>query len=182
MQRGKHFCARILDYNFTSSHFTFQILHFKFYISKNLRCFWNFCEFIEIFFKIFAEFLKIFCFFWKSFDIFIKKIYNYKNGGKYGWFKTRKKVFDLGLAFLHCSNHNCAFYHFHVIKLLELFLCSTYVIYFVGLALLFTGGYNEEKHNSFAKWIMWILGFLFLIVSTALLVFGIKTGQISLFN
>lgn len=96
--------------------------------------------------------------------------------------KHAKRCLIWGLVFCIAAITIVLLYYFHVIKLLELFLCSTYVIYFVGLALLFSGGYNDEKHNSFAKWIMRVLGFVFLILSIALLVFGIHTGQISLFN
>lgn len=97
-------------------------------------------------------------------------------------FKHAKRCLIWGSIFCVLAITMVLLYHFHVIKLLELFLCSIYVIYFVGLALLFSGGYNDEKNNTFAKWAMWIMGFSFLILSIALLIFGIQTDQIALFN
>lgn len=95
--------------------------------------------------------------------------------------KIAKKYLFFGIFFGACAIAFSLLYYFNVIKNLDLFLAVIYVIYFTGVALFFNGGYCREKGNVNAKRINYIISFLCVAGATALLIYGLVIGKVSLF-
>ena len=70
-------------------------------------------------------------------------------------------------------------YYFNIIKTLDSFLSLTYVAYFVSLGLIFVGSYQKECANRRAELTANIFGFICLLASTIMLIYGFATGLIS---
>ncbi len=69
-------------------------------------------------------------------------------------------------------------YIFHAIKFLDNFLVLTYILFFVGLALMFTGGYQKRAGNQgFAK-LFYFLSMLCIIAAFAFTIWGLAKGWI----
>ena len=73
-------------------------------------------------------------------------------------------------------------YYYNIIKYLDLYLCVTYVVYFAGLALFYNGKYCNSREKNKAKVANYILSFVLVSISIALLIYGFVSGQVSLFN
>lgn len=73
-------------------------------------------------------------------------------------------------------------YYFNIIKTLDSFLSLTYVAYFISVGLIFVGSYQKECQNRKAELAANIFGFVCLLASTAMLVYGFSTGLISFIN
>lgn len=73
-------------------------------------------------------------------------------------------------------------YYFNIIKTLDSFLSLTYVAYFISLALIFVGSYQKECQNNKTALVANIFGFVFMLASTVMLIYGFSTGLISFVN
>ncbi len=92
-----------------------------------------------------------------------------------------KRFIILAILFSIIAISFSLLYHFKIVTYLSLYLAVTYTSYFVGLALLYNGAYNREKEKNVAKKLNLIFGVLFVLLSIALLVYGIIVGDIVLF-
>lgn len=92
-----------------------------------------------------------------------------------------KKCMGFGIIFSLAAVVFAVLYHFNLIKSLDSFLALTYVAYFVGLALMYNGGYHREYRRTPSALISFVLGFLFIILAIVLLVYGLVQGYIVLF-
>jgi len=82
-------------------------------------------------------------------------------------------VFAVAFAILH---------YFNIIRDMDLMLAVIYVAYFAGVALLYNGAYLRDKSRSKSTGFCFAIGMLFIVLSTALLIYGIVAGRIYLFN
>lgn len=91
-----------------------------------------------------------------------------------------KKYIWLGITFSVLAILFAILYYVNIISTMDLFLAVTYVAYFVGLALLYNGAYNRAKNHKNATLINFILGVLFILLSTGMLIYGFATGTVLL--
>lgn len=81
----------------------------------------------------------------------------------------------LATAFLVC-------YYLGIIKTLDSYLALTYASYFIALAFTFAGSYQNEIGNRISKKLCYLAGFVLIVISTAMLVYGFTQGYITFFN
>lgn len=72
-------------------------------------------------------------------------------------------------------------YVFGVIKSLDAYLAATYMSYFLGLALMYFGSYQKRKEHFKSMYLCYILSIILILLAIAALVYGIYTGNITLF-
>ncbi len=70
-------------------------------------------------------------------------------------------------------------YYFNVIKNMSLILAVVYVTYFVGLAMFYNGAYCRKQAKNISSTLCMVCGGAFVIVSTALLIYGFCVGLIA---
>lgn len=90
----------------------------------------------------------------------------------------QKKFLILGIVFSVLAIAFALFYYFDVIRFLDNYLALVYVIYFVGLALMFAGSYVQN--NPLARLILIIISILLIVASTIMLIVGFATGYIDI--
>lgn len=73
-------------------------------------------------------------------------------------------------------------YYFEIIKNFNLTMAVAYVLYFVGLALVFNGSYCRETGREKGKKLNYLFGVLFILGAGALLIYGFSTGTVSMFH
>ncbi len=98
--------------------------------------------------------------------------------------KSARRDLFIGLFFSIMAVGFALLYYFKVIRYLDLYLCVTYLLYLVGLALIYNGVYNKEKNHpsNVSKKINYIIGALCVMGSVGMLIYGIASGQIELFK
>ncbi len=97
--------------------------------------------------------------------------------------KDNSKAFLLmGLVFGVLAVFFTLMHHFNIIKTLDLFLTATYVLYFVGVALLYNGAYCKTKNHQTSRILSTVLGALFCLAAIIMLIYGIANGLISVFG
>ena len=69
-------------------------------------------------------------------------------------------------------------YHFHVVKFLDNFLTLTYILYFIGLALMFTGGYQKNVGNRGYAKLLYTLSIIIILAAMAFIILGLAKGWI----
>lgn len=95
---------------------------------------------------------------------------------------TLKRYLFLGIFFSVFALAFVLLHHFNIIRDMDLLLAVTYVSYFVGIALIYNGAYLREHSKTKSTGLCFIIGSLFVVLSTTLLIYGIATGRILLFN
>lgn len=95
--------------------------------------------------------------------------------------KSEKFSLTLSIFFCIATLVFVLLYYFNVFSQLTTFLTSIYVLYFIGLAVLYNGTFNKTRGNIVASKICYTISSLFILGSTALLIYGFISGQISLF-
>ena len=93
-----------------------------------------------------------------------------------------KKCIFMGIFFSVFAVSFAILHYFNIIRDMDLMLAVIYVAYFAGVALLYNGAYIRERSNSKATLFCFLIGTLFVLASTALLIYGIIAGRIFLFN
>ena len=94
--------------------------------------------------------------------------------------KASKKNIFLGTLFCLMVIGFALLYHFKVIKTLDLYNVTTYILYFVGIAFFYNGAYNRENlHDASAGW-CFLFGGLSVLGAIFMLVYGLFTGLIVL--
>lgn len=73
-------------------------------------------------------------------------------------------------------------YYFGLIKGLNTIMAVSYVIYFVGLALIFNGTYCKETNRPKAKLINYLAGMIFILGAAGVLIYGFTTGTVQLWH
>ncbi len=96
--------------------------------------------------------------------------------------KSAKTYATFGILFGVLAIFFAIVYCFNIIKDYSLLMAGTYVIYFVGLSLIYNGSYCKEKSYNFSKKLNWFFGIIFVLVAIALLVYGLTTGEITMFG
>ena len=96
--------------------------------------------------------------------------------------KNPTRFLSMGIIFGLLAIFFVVMHYFNVIKTLDLFLTVTYVVYFVGLALLYNAAYCKTKNYRISKIISNIVGSLFILVAIVMLIYGFSTGTISIFG
>lgn len=92
-----------------------------------------------------------------------------------------KRCLWLGIIFCVFAILFVVLYFFDVIKTLDLFLCVTYVTYFIGIALMYNGAYQRAKGFTKSTLANFIFGGIFMICAISMLIYGLVTGIIVLF-
>lgn len=92
-----------------------------------------------------------------------------------------KRYACLGVIFCLFAILFAILYFTDSIKYLNLTLAVTYVSYFIGLALMYNGAYNREKNHTTSTRLNFIFGFVFILLSISLLIYGLITGLIVIF-
>lgn len=95
--------------------------------------------------------------------------------------KSEKFALTLGIFFCLATIVFVLLYQFNVFTQLTPFLTCMYVLYFIGLALLYNGTFNKSRGNVVASKICYTISTLFILGSTGMLIYGFISGQISLF-
>lgn len=95
--------------------------------------------------------------------------------------KSQKFSLALGIFFCLLTVLFVVFYYFNVFEQLTTFITCIYVAYFIGLAFLYNGNFNKAHDHKTTTKICYALSTLFILGSTAMLIYGFITGQISLF-
>ena len=68
-----------------------------------------------------------------------------------------------------------------IIKKLDSYLSMTYMSYFIGLAMMYLGAYHKQKERySSMRWCYGV-SIVLILVSIVSLIYGLCTGEISLF-
>lgn len=93
--------------------------------------------------------------------------------------KSSKKYLWLGITFSLLAVLFAVLYYVNIISTMDLFLAVTYVAYFVGLALLYNGAYCRERSHKNSTILNFVLGCLFILLSTGMLIYGFATGKVS---
>lgn len=94
--------------------------------------------------------------------------------------RISKKCLFMGIFFSLLAITFFLLYHFKVIKTLDLMLTVTYILYFIGLALIYNGAYNREFDRTKSTAISFGIGCLAILCALVLLIYGLITGQIML--
>ena len=90
----------------------------------------------------------------------------------------QKKYLVLGIVFSTLAIAFALIYYFNVIRFLDSYLALVYVIYFVGLALMFAGSYVRNNH--FARLVLILTSIAMIIASTIMLIIGFSMGYIDI--
>ncbi len=96
--------------------------------------------------------------------------------------KKAKRFLIFGIVFCALTVIFALLYDFDIIPTMSTYLCATYVLYFIALAIFYNGAYSNEKGSKSTKVISYIFGLIALALSITLLVYGFVTGEITLFN
>ena len=91
--------------------------------------------------------------------------------------KAQKKYLILGIVFSFVSIAFAVLYYLDVIKFLDSYLALVYIFFFTGLAINFAAAYIDES-KLFLKRVLYIVGFLTLLASIVMLVYGYIKGYI----
>lgn len=67
------------------------------------------------------------------------------------------------------------------IKFLDNFLVLIYMIYFIGLAFMFTAGYHKQAGNKKSSRLFLVISFLAIIASVIMLVIGLVKGWVDFY-
>ena len=92
--------------------------------------------------------------------------------------KQQKKSLAFGIVFSVLAIIFAVIYYFNILKFMDSYLALTYVVYFVGLALMFAGSYVQHKVS--AKTILWILSVVLIVAAIVMLVIGLVKGYIDI--
>ncbi|MBP3431900.1 MAG: hypothetical protein J6K39_03505 [Clostridia bacterium] len=96
--------------------------------------------------------------------------------------KNGKKFMVMGIIFGILTIIFTLLYHFNIIKTFDTYLCATYVVYFVGLALLYNGAYCKEKSSVKSQHLNYVIAAIFIILAIVMLIYGFSTGMVSFIN
>lgn len=94
---------------------------------------------------------------------------------------TLKKYSLMGIIFSLFAIFFAILFYFNLISTMDLMLSVTYVSYFTGLALLYNGAYNRSQAHTKSTIINFAIGLIFILISIALLTYGLISGKIILF-
>lgn len=95
--------------------------------------------------------------------------------------KASKRYLIMGIIFSLMSILFLVLYHFKFIKTLNLMLTLVYVLFFVGVALLYNGAYLRTLNKNKSTAINFFVSILLMVVSMGLLIYGLSSGAIDLF-
>lgn len=95
--------------------------------------------------------------------------------------KDTKRFIFMAILFSAVTITFSLLYYYRIITYLGLMLTVTYMSYFVGLALLYNGAYARNQQRVTSTKLNFAFGIIFILVSIALLVYGITVGEIILF-
>lgn len=73
-------------------------------------------------------------------------------------------------------------YYFKAVKYLDLYYTVTYILYFVGVALLYNASYCKQKNHKTASRISSLVALLMIVASIVMLIYGFASGRIALIN
>lgn len=96
--------------------------------------------------------------------------------------RSSKRIIFFGIIFGLLSIFFFLMYYFDVIKLLDKFLSVIYMVYFLGLAIVYAGMYCNLKNHKMAKNILYLISGILIALSITMLVYGFSTGRVSLLN
>ncbi len=96
--------------------------------------------------------------------------------------KASKRYVVFGIIFSIVAILFAILYCFKIISTMDVFLAVTYVSYFVGIALMYNGGYHRENGHTKATALNFLIGGVFILLSIALLVYGFVSGTVTLFS
>ena len=92
--------------------------------------------------------------------------------------KKQRIYLIFGIVFSLLAIAFALFYYFGAIKFLDNYLALTYVVYFVGLAVMFAGSYVQN--NKVAKIILFCLSIALVAASIIMLIIGFAKGYIDI--
>ncbi len=98
--------------------------------------------------------------------------------------KSARRYLLIGLFFSCAAVVLALLYYFKVIRYLDLYLSVIYIMYLLGLALVFNGVYNRDKNHPsvISKRANYIVGGLCILGSIGMLIYGLVSGQVELFK
>ena len=97
--------------------------------------------------------------------------------------RARKVDVIFGILFSILALIFAAFYITGIVQqYISSYMSLIYMVFFMSMALIFTGGYNKEAGNTFSKHFFFLLGFAVLVASIVMFALGVSNGTIELFK